>query len=66
MRISYSRNPLLLLACFTEQSSHYRFDIMAVPVADTFAYSVTIAVKGRTTAIVSISEVVLHVVTSCP
>jgi hypothetical protein len=59
MRISYSRNPLLLLACFTEQSGHDHFDMIAVQVTHTFTYSVTVTVMGRTTAIVSIAASVL-------
>ena len=65
MRLSYSRNPLLLLACFTDQSSEDHFDIMPVLVTDTFMYSVIITV-GLTTVIVSISAAVLPAVAPFP
>jgi hypothetical protein len=53
MRLSYSRNLLvLLLVCFIDQYSRYHFDSIVMPVADTFAYSVILIVVMTTSTVI--------------
>ena len=65
MRVSNSRNLLVLVhACFTDQSSRYQFDIIVVPVAETFTNSVILTVVMTPDTVILAADMLPAVATS--